>query len=245
MKTNTSCTKTEAEAPEAAYCPVAYATLFNKGLERAVEVGKSSLDLVLEHNSEILASYKKALDTSFTPGPFLFDLAGQALEGYVAFHKSLLDLTVEQSTAFIDAAREYRQNARKAQAEIILAAQQSMDFTAPAKNPVKEVAADQVQAVSDIVSKPVQTDEDIVQRRIDALLAKEIVDLTVMQPAKPVQVEDIVQLRVDTLTAKDIVDLATKENKAVSNVLNDIRPAKKKIADPAKKPSKNKGPALN
>ncbi len=60
MNTNTKSTNTEAETTEATYCPAAYATLFNKGLERVVEMSKTSLDLAVKQNAEVLASYKKA-----------------------------------------------------------------------------------------------------------------------------------------------------------------------------------------
>lgn len=271
MNTNTNFTRTEAEAPESTYSPVAYASLFNKGLERVIEVGKSSLDLALEHNAEVLASCKKALKASSMPGLFLFDLAGQAFEGYVTLQKSLLDLTVEQSTAIIDA-RVCRDDG-KMEAEVTSAVQQSMDFTGAAQSSLADLTPAQAKVVSDIAkqqpgvaSKSVQTAEEI-QLRVDALLAKEIVDLTVaQQPGKTAQtVEGIVQLQVDTLTAKDIVDLATNQNKAVSDLLKqqpgvtpksaqtikdsvprgvDTRPDKQ-IADSAKKPSKTKGSPIH
>jgi hypothetical protein len=102
MNTSTNATKAEAETTEATYCPVASATLFNNGSKRVVELSKTSLDLAVEQNTEILASCKKALKASSMPGLFLFDLAGQAFEGYVTLQKSLLDLAVEQSTAVAD-----------------------------------------------------------------------------------------------------------------------------------------------
>ena len=119
----------EAETTEVTYCPAAYATLFNKGLERVVEMSKTSLDLAVEQNAEVLASYKKALKASSLPGLFLFDLAGQAFEGYVTLQKSLLDLAVEQSTAVLDAAKECSHDASKAKAGISNMIQQSVDRT--------------------------------------------------------------------------------------------------------------------
>ena len=52
MNTNTKSTKTDAETIEATFCPAAYATTLNKGLERAVEASKTSLDFVVEQNAE-------------------------------------------------------------------------------------------------------------------------------------------------------------------------------------------------
>ena len=55
-------TKTETETIEATFDPTAYATLFNKGLKRVVEVSKTSLDLAVEQNAEVLASYKQVAE---------------------------------------------------------------------------------------------------------------------------------------------------------------------------------------
>ena len=72
MEANTKSTKTEAETIAATFCPAAYASLFSKGLKRVVEASKTSLDLAVEQNTEILASYKKVLNASSIPGLFLF-----------------------------------------------------------------------------------------------------------------------------------------------------------------------------
>jgi hypothetical protein len=104
MNASTKSMNAEAETIEAT---VVYANLFNKGLNRVVEVSKTSLDLAVEQNTEVLDCCKKALKASIMPGLSLFDLAGQAFESYVALQKNLLDLAVEQSTAVTEAAQEY------------------------------------------------------------------------------------------------------------------------------------------
>src|ERR1035437_7492587 len=96
---NTSSGKTESIAQNAFGLP-AYPALFNKTLERVAEVSKTSLDLAVEQNTEILASYRNVFRASSMPGLFLFDLLGHALEDYTTLQKSWLDLVVEQS-AFV------------------------------------------------------------------------------------------------------------------------------------------------
>jgi hypothetical protein len=59
METNTKSVKSEAETIKATFCPAAYASLFSKGLKRVVEVSKTFLDLGVEQNTEVLASYKE------------------------------------------------------------------------------------------------------------------------------------------------------------------------------------------
>jgi hypothetical protein len=180
MNTNTHAT--EAETIKATYCPAEYATLFNNGSKRVIEVSKTTLDLAVQQNNELLASCKKALQASM-PGLFLFDLAGQAFEGYVTLQKSLLDLAVEQSTAAVEATHIH--DASKAKAGIQILMQQSVERTVTAQKSVLEFAAKQTKAVSDTVKQqpgvtgmPVETVTDSVQRVVDTLHAtqNEILD---------------------------------------------------------------------
>jgi hypothetical protein len=184
MNTNTKSTKTEAEATEATYCPAAYATLLNKGLEKVVAATKTSLDLAVEQNTEVLASYKKAMKASAVPGLFWFDLAGQAFDSYVSLQKNLLDLAVEQTTAFVDASKELSVNPTKAGVSSLI--QQSVERTVAAQKSVLAFAAGQTKEVSDALKQqpgisgtPAESVADSVQRGVDTVLAtqKEMLDI--------------------------------------------------------------------
>jgi hypothetical protein len=194
MNPDTKSTNTEAETIDATYSKAAFATMYTKGLERVVEVSKTSMDWAVQQNGEVLASYKKALNASPIPGLFLFDPALQAFAGYVTLQKSLLDLAVEQGTAVIEMAQGFSHDADKAK---------------PGITNVSDTGKQQPK----VISAPVQPVKVTVQLRIDTLLAKEIVDLVVkQQPAvvgTPVDetVADIVQLQVET---NKIVDLTAK-----------------------------------
>jgi hypothetical protein len=142
---------TKAETTDATCCPFASATLFSKGLERVIEASKTSLDMAVEQNAEVLASCKRALNTSSMPGSFLFDLAGTAFEGYVAFQKSLLDFTVEQNTAAVEAAHRYSHDAGRAKEEITHVIRQSVDHAEAAQKTALDLAAKQSKEVSDTV----------------------------------------------------------------------------------------------
>ncbi len=153
------------------------ATLLNKGLEKAVEVSKTSLDLAVEQNAEILASCKKALKGTPLPGMFLFDLASSAFEGAIAVQKSLLDLAVEQSNAVVAAAPQHGFDAN-VKAGINNLIQQSVDRTVAAQNLVLNFAAKQTKAATEAVKQqpgvagsPVETVTDSVQRGVDTVLA--------------------------------------------------------------------------
>ena len=131
---------TKAETTEAACCPFTSATLFSKGLERVIEASKTTLDLTVEQNAEVLASCKKALNASSMPGSFIFDMAGTAFEGYATFQKSLLDLTVEQNNTAVEAAHEFSHDASKAKEEISHVIRQSVDHAQTAQKTALDLA---------------------------------------------------------------------------------------------------------
>jgi len=122
-------------------------------LERVIEASKTSLDLAVEQNAEVLASCKKALNASSMPGSFLFDMAGTVFEGYVTFQKSLLDFTVEQNTAAVEAAHRYSHDASKAKEEITHVIRQSVDHAEAAQKTALDLAVKQTKEVSDTVKQ--------------------------------------------------------------------------------------------
>jgi hypothetical protein len=130
-----------------------YASLYTGGLRRIAEASKTAMDLAAEQNAETLATCKHALKTSSIPGLFLFDLAGQAFEGYVALQKNLLDLAVEQSTEFVEAAQEISKNPEDAKDGVKNIIQQSLNRSVAAQKSVLDFAAKQSKAVSDAVKQ--------------------------------------------------------------------------------------------
>jgi hypothetical protein len=167
-------TKTETEA---ALCPAAYVTLLNKGLERVVEVSKTSLDLLVAQNAEILAACKKSIDASF-PAHSLFDLAGQVFAGQIALQKNVLDFLIEQNAALAEAAKSYVHDAGTAKAEIAALLQQSVDQAVSVQNSALDLAAQQVKAVSETVQnqpevsgKPVEKVAGSVQRSFETVVS--------------------------------------------------------------------------
>lgn len=240
MKANTSSTKIEAETAEAAYV-----SLFSKGLERIVEVSKTSLDLAVEQNTEVLGSCRRALKGSPLPGLFLLDFASQALEDCVTLQKRLLNLTVEQSSSVLAATQRYRRNAGMAKSETAEAKHQTADSKVAANKSVpepapKQTAPKQTKAVSEAVKQQprvvrahIPAAKDSIQPDIGTLMAKEIVALAAKQreaqsdAAKRQSdtngthaetVADLFQLQEDTLLAKEIVDLAVKDTNDTVNL---------------------------
>jgi hypothetical protein len=138
---------------ENALCPIAYATLANKGLERMIEAGKITLDLAGEQNADILATMKKALkDTPLANMPML-DLVGLAVQGYIDVQKNLMEQMLEQSNDVLRAMEGFGVDANKAKAELSNMLQASLDRSTAAQTSVYEYAIDQTKAGINAVKK--------------------------------------------------------------------------------------------
>jgi hypothetical protein len=153
-----------------AFCPTAFTDQYTKGLERTIELSKSNLDQAVKQNAEILASIKKSLNGFSLPGLFVLDLAGQAVEGFVAVQKTLLDLALEQNNASIEAFQS--------KAELGNVLQASLDRATTAQNVVVEYAVKQtktnieaVKAQPGVAGTAVETIADSVQKGFDAVVA--------------------------------------------------------------------------
>jgi hypothetical protein len=168
MTANTKSTKLEET--------IDYTALYTKGLERTIEISKSTLDLAVKQNAEILASIKKALKGSSLPTLPILDLAGESFEGFVAVQKSLLDLALEQSNASIEAAQSFGKDASKAELSNVL--QASFDRAITAQNTVVDFAVKQtktgietVKAQPGVAGTAVETISDSVQKGFDTVVA--------------------------------------------------------------------------
>jgi len=144
---------TKAENTEATCCPFAAASLFSKGLERVIEASKTSLDLAVEQNTEVLDSFKKALSASSLPGNFLFDIAGKSFEGIVTFQKSLLDFTAEQNATAVEAAHRYSHDMSTAKEEVTHVMRQSVEHAEAAQKTALDLAAKQAKEVNNTVKQ--------------------------------------------------------------------------------------------
>ena len=153
------------------------AKLINKGLERAVEAGKTTLDLSAAQGADILDAIKKALQPTQVP-VFALELAGEALTGSVTLQKSLLDAIVLQAASITEAAQELIADPSKAQTGLAKLFQTSVDRTVAAQDQVLEYAAAQaksvnvtVKAQANVAGSPVETFADHVQKGVETAIA--------------------------------------------------------------------------
>jgi hypothetical protein len=155
-----------------------FATLLEKGFEHVLETSKSSLDLAVKYNTEVLGATRKAFNlTPNTPGLFLFDVAGQAFENYAELQKNVLNILGEQGTATASAVRESGKAGANMAASTAAAFHESVDRTAAAHKAVLDFAAKQNKQVVDAVKKqqgvagtPLAGIAEAVERGMEALI---------------------------------------------------------------------------
>jgi hypothetical protein len=174
-------------SPPAGNLPTEFTDLFIKGVQRAAEMQKSSLDAAAQQNAQILESYKQS--SQVMPGAAgMFELAGQAFERYVEAQKTVIDQIVEQTT------KERSNSASKATAEFTRVLQQSVERAVEVQKKAIDLAAQQAKDMSEagkrqfgISGTPLAAATDSFQRGVDAALEshKEMLDAATRSLKKP------------------------------------------------------------
>jgi hypothetical protein len=156
----------------------AFASLLEKGFEHVLEASKSSLDLAVKYNTEVLESTRKAFNLApNTPGLFLFDVAGKAFENYAELQKNVLNILGEQGTAAAGVVREGAKAGANLASSTASAFHESVDRTAAANKAVLDFAAkanrqvvESVKQQKGVAGTPLAEMADAVQRGMDALI---------------------------------------------------------------------------
>ena len=152
--------------------------LFEKGFEQVLEASKTSFDLAVKYNQNVLEATRKSLNLApTTPGLFLFDVAGKALENYAELQKNLLNSFGEHGSATASAVREAGKTTEKIAAKTATAFQESAKRTAAAHKAVLEFAAKQNKQVAEAVKQqevisgtPLAEMADAIERGMEALI---------------------------------------------------------------------------
>jgi ABC-type transporter Mla subunit MlaD len=127
--------------------PADFASLFLKGVERAAELQKKSLDAAAEQNAEAIASYKKGPHV-VSALPNVFELAGKAFEGFIEAQKSVIDQVVQQTAALVETAKEGSNSAQKVAEVFTKNIEQSIERTIELQKKALDLAAQQAKSSS-------------------------------------------------------------------------------------------------
>jgi len=164
-----------------------FGALFLRGLERIAEVQKQCLDLAVQHNTEWMATFKKAGEKVPTAPrlPFL-EVAQGAMNRYADIQKSAIDLFVEESRIWTDAFRDRTTTVKKAVDSTTNVAKQTMERSFAVQKKAFEHGAAQTKAYVEAANHQfgltgAQADAmtDNFQRGVDTIVEaqKELLDL--------------------------------------------------------------------
>jgi len=155
-----------------------FASLLEKGLESVLETSRTSLDLAVKYNAEVLGATRKAFNLApSTPGLFLFDVAGKAFENFAELQKNVLNILGEQGSAAVAAVREGEKVGAQLASKTAETFHESVDRTTAAHKAVLDFAAKQnkqvVEAIKtqpDLAGTPLAETAEAVGRGMDALI---------------------------------------------------------------------------
>ena len=124
-----------------------FASLFLKGVERAAELQKKSLDFAVQQNAELMASYKKGAEVVPTL-PSVLELAGKAFEGFIEAQKSVIDQVTQQTAALVDTAKESGSSAQKVAGAFTKNIEQAIERSIDLQKKALELVAQQTKESS-------------------------------------------------------------------------------------------------
>ncbi len=141
MTTPHKSTRRTTEKPEVMETFVPF---YAKNMERLAELQKKSLDMAAEQSTELMGAWKRVFQyVPDTPGMFLFDLFGQMFERYVDTQKGAIDMTVEQTHAMTDLAKERGGSMAKMTDGMTHLFQQSVEHSVAAQKKALDYYAEQ------------------------------------------------------------------------------------------------------
>jgi hypothetical protein len=122
-----------------------FANLFIKGVERAAELQKKSLDEAARQNAEIIAASKKG-PQAVSSAPAMYDLAAQAFEGFIETQKSVIDQMVTQTTALVESAKDSGNSAQKVASDFTKTVQESIQRAVEVQKKALDLVTPQAKA---------------------------------------------------------------------------------------------------
>jgi hypothetical protein len=149
--------------------------LYTSGIERMGEVQKKGLEIALQHNVDVVNTYKKMLPLA--PGLVMLDLTKTAFERFAETQKGAIDLVVEQTHSFAKLVKERenqatstaeqgKERAKEAIQRTVAAQKTALDFTRKQTKVAFEAAKQQL----GYAGTPVGSVADTVQHGMEVMV---------------------------------------------------------------------------
>jgi len=158
--------------------------LYSSGIERLAEIQKKALDFAVQHNAEVVGTWKKNLVAA--PGVLMLDLATTAFERYAETQKGAIDLVVEQSHALAGLVKERKLKATDTMEEGRTRVQEVIEHSIAAQKTALDYSAKQAKAAFETAKQqlgyagtPAGTAADTMQRGMEVVVEaqKELLDV--------------------------------------------------------------------
>jgi hypothetical protein len=158
--------------------------LYTTGIERLAEAQKKAIDLTINHNAEMVNTWKKQAWAA--PGFFMLDLATTAFDRYAETQKGMIDLVVEQGHVLAGVVKERKVKTGKIMDDSMAKAQEAIDQAIGAQKTVLEFTTRQTKAAFETAKKqfgyagtPAGAAADSVQRGIEVVVdaQRELLDV--------------------------------------------------------------------
>jgi hypothetical protein len=158
--------------------------VYTTGVERLAEAQKKAIDLAIEHNADMMKTWKK--QTAAIPGLFMLDLAATALDRFAETQKGMIDLMVEQTHTVAGVAKERKVKAGKVVEDSVARAQEAINQSVAAQKTVLDFSTRQTKAAFETAKKqfgyaetPAAAAADSVQRGFEVVVdaQKELLDV--------------------------------------------------------------------
>jgi hypothetical protein len=166
--------------------------VYTTGVERLAEAQKKAIDVAIEHNAEMIGTWKK--QAAAAPGLFMLDLVTTAFDRLAETHKGMIDLMVEQTHTLANVAKERKLKVGKVVDESVARAQEAIDQSVVAQKTVLDFSSRQTKAAFETAKKqfgyagtPAGAAADSMQRGLEVVVdaQKELLDV-MKEPLKRV-----------------------------------------------------------
>jgi hypothetical protein len=158
--------------------------VYTTGVERLAEAQKKAIDLAIEHNADMMKTWKK--QTAAIPGLFMLDLAATAFDRFAETQKGMIDLMVEQTHTVAGVTKERKVKAGKVVEDSVARAQEAINQSVAAQKTVLDFSTRQTKAAFETAKKqfgyaetPAAAAADSVQRGFEVVVdaQKELLDV--------------------------------------------------------------------
>ena len=158
--------------------------VYTTGVERLADAQKKAIDLAIEHNAEMMNTWKK--QAAAVPGLFMLDLATTAFDRFAETHKGMIDLMVEQTHTLANLAKERKLKTGKVVEDSVARAQEAIDQSVAAQKTVLDFSTKQTKVAFETAKKqfgyagtPAGAAADSMERGIQVVVdaQKELLDV--------------------------------------------------------------------